>query len=136
MDRKASRNTIQRDLVFNAVKSLYHPTADEVYSKILTQSPSISKATVYRNLHLLAEMNLISEVNLPGEADRFDAVLQKHYHAICRKCGRIIDVDADSVDENILTGLIKNLDDIGFTVENYDFYLSGICNDCKDCHES
>ena len=51
-----SRNTIQRQLVLSAVRQLQnHPTADEVYQKVQKSCPTISRATVYRNLKLLAE---------------------------------------------------------------------------------
>ena len=35
-----------------------HATADEIYSEIVREHPTISRATVYRNLNLLAEMGL------------------------------------------------------------------------------
>ena len=53
----ARRNTIQRSLVLEAVNRLHcHATADEVYEEIIKEHPTISKATVYRNLNLLSEM--------------------------------------------------------------------------------
>ena len=46
-----TRNTVQRQIVLQAVRSLHdHPTADSVYAVIAAEHPSISKATVYRNL--------------------------------------------------------------------------------------
>ena len=48
------RNTIQRQLVISAVRSLSnHPTAEEVYNRIVLDYPDISKGTVYRNLNSL-----------------------------------------------------------------------------------
>ena len=32
-----------------------HPTADEVYRQVTAAHPSVSKATVYRNLNILAQ---------------------------------------------------------------------------------
>ena len=50
------RNTIQRDLVLEAVNTLKgHVTAEEVYSFIKKEHPNIGKGTVYRNLGILAE---------------------------------------------------------------------------------
>ena len=50
-----TRNTVQRQIVLQAVRSLHdHPTADSVYAVIAAEHPSISKATVYRNLNQLA----------------------------------------------------------------------------------
>ena len=63
----ARRNTIQRALVLEAVKTLHcHATADEVYEEIIKEHPTISKATVYRNLNLLSEMGEIRRLEIPG----------------------------------------------------------------------
>ncbi|MDD6142906.1 MAG: transcriptional repressor, partial [bacterium] len=67
----ARRNTIQRSLVLEAVNRLHsHATADEVYEEIIQEYPTISKATVYRNLNLLSEMGEIRRLEIPGSADR------------------------------------------------------------------
>ena len=50
------RNTRQRQLVLEAVQELCdHPTADEIYLRVREQDDHISRGTVYRNLHLLAD---------------------------------------------------------------------------------
>ena len=51
------RNTIQKDLVRNAVHEMRrHVTANEVYEFIKEAYPTIGKGTVYRNLDILVEM--------------------------------------------------------------------------------
>ena len=67
------RNTVQCTLVLNAVNELKnHPTADEVYNLIAKEHPSVSRATVYRNLNKLTEEGQLSRRVIPGGADRFD----------------------------------------------------------------
>ncbi|MGI6020404.1 MAG: Fur family transcriptional regulator [Lachnospiraceae bacterium] len=121
------RNTIQRTIVLDTVNNLKsHATADEVYNEIKKIHPSISRATVYRNLNLLAEMGEIRRIELPGSADRFDHRPFDHCHIKCEKCGRLFDVDMDFV-----TGLDKNInDDRGFRFTGYDILFHGICPDC------
>ena len=47
------RNTIQKQLVLEAVAQLHnHPTAEQVYAQVVKEHPTISKATVYRNLEM------------------------------------------------------------------------------------
>ena len=68
-----TRNTVQRQIVLQAVRSLHdHPTADSVYAVVAAEHPSISKATVYRNLNQLALQGEILRVPVPTGADRFD----------------------------------------------------------------
>ena len=63
----ARRNTIQRAIVLEAVNNLHcHATADELYKEIIKKHPTISKATVYRNLNLLSEMGEIRRLEIPG----------------------------------------------------------------------
>ena len=87
------RNTIQRSLVFEAVNKLQsHATADEIYEKVVTEHPNVSRATVYRNLKLLSETGYIRKIEIPGGADRFDHLCHDHCHVKCEKCGRVFDV--------------------------------------------
>ena len=61
-----TRNTIQRQIVLQAVNQMHnHPTADAIYAVIAAQHPTISKATVYRNLNQLAAQGEILRVPVP-----------------------------------------------------------------------
>ena len=124
----ARRNTIQRALVLEAVNSLQcHATADEVYEEIVREHPTISKATVYRNLNLLSEMGEIRRLEIPGSADRFDHISRTHCHVKCGVCGHVFDVDMDFV-----TGLENRIrDNHGFDFTDYDIIFHGVCPECK-----
>lgn len=122
------RNTIQRTLVLEAVRTLgCHATADEVYAEIAATHPSVSRGTVYRNLNQLAESGDIRKVAVPDGADRFDHQCQDHYHIKCLKCGRVFDVDIDYIPN--LEGAIK--DSHGFTFAGHDIMFRGVCPQCK-----
>ena len=46
---KQQRNTRQRELILNAVRSRHdHPSADDIYLDVLKIDSKISRATVYR----------------------------------------------------------------------------------------
>ena len=71
--RAATRNTIQRALVLEAVRSLHnHPTSADVYEVVRERHPNISRATVYRNLGVLASRGDVLRVEVPNGADRYD----------------------------------------------------------------
>ncbi len=75
-----TRNTVQRQIVLQAVLRMHdHPTADTVYAAVAADHPSISKATVYRNLNQLASQGEIRRVAVPNGADRYDFNLEEHY---------------------------------------------------------
>jgi Fe2+ or Zn2+ uptake regulation protein len=124
----SKRNTIQKQLVIDTIKTLSnHPTADQIYRSILEFYPGISKATVYRNLNNLTREGLLYRIHIPGGADKYDAVLDGHYHAICNQCGKFFDVDRSlhfpvDFDRNILKH--HHLDD-------YIILFRGLCIHCR-----
>lgn len=122
------RNTIQRSLVLEAVNKLRcHATADEIYNEIAGEHPNVSRATVYRNLKLLAEMGEIRRLEIPGSADRFDHIKSNHCHVKCEVCERVFDVDMDFV-----SGLESGIRDAhGFDFSGYDIIFHGVCPECK-----
>lgn len=124
----ARRNTIQRALVLETVNKLCcHATADEVYDEIHKAHPTISRATVYRNLNLLSEMGEIRRIEIPGSADRYDHVVHNHCHVRCEVCGCIFDMDMEFV-----YGLESGIrDSHGFDITGYDIVFHGICPACK-----
>ncbi len=123
-----TRSTVQRHLVLETVYKLHHPTADDVYGMITKEHPNVSKATVYRNLNLLADMGKIRRVQLLDAAVRFDGVMQNHYHAQCRVCGNVLDV----TDEDCMNCMGSSLHDLGFYVEGREVLFRGMC---ASCHE-
>lgn len=123
----ALRNTIQRELIFKAVMALAcHATADEVYAAVSRQHPTISRATVYRNLNVLAEEGKIRKLAIPEGADRFDQVVEEHYHLRCERCGRVFDVEMDC--QINLECHIHTM--AGFVITGHDLTFRGICPEC------
>lgn len=128
------RNTIQRKLVLDAVLSLHnHPTAEDIYQKIVETHKTISRGTVYRNLNLLVEDGYISKVSIYDGADRFDYKLHRHNHIKCSQCQQIFDAPAssDSALEEIIR-LNKQLAETSdFEILGYEIVFNGVCPDCR-----
>ncbi|MDY3619368.1 Fur family transcriptional regulator [Agathobaculum sp.] len=123
-----TRNTVQRQIVLRAVQSMHdHPTAETVYEAVAGEHPSISKATVYRNLNQLAAQGVIQRVPIPNSADRFDFNLEQHYHVRCTHCGAVYDVQMP-----YLSDLIDQVEDAsGVLVERYEILFEGVCAACR-----
>lgn len=123
-----TRNTIQKQLVLEAICALKnHPTVDEVYKYISEKYPGISKGTVYRNINTLVNAGIIVRVSCPAGPDRFDHMLQKHYHASCRQCGCFMDVPLEY--HCHLDSLVSDL--TGYKIDSHDIVFNGLCADCK-----
>ncbi len=127
------RNTIQKQLVLNAVKRhMNHPTAEEVYNSIVDSYPGISKATVYRNLNHLAESGKLLRLSVPGSADKYDATISSHYHAMCKFCDAFMDVDLEkpiSIDYNDIA-IKENM------IEDFVILFTGVCTKCRGSHKA
>lgn len=122
------RNTIQKQMVLNAVAALHnHPTAEEVYAYVVKQFPTISKATVYRNLSGLAEDGLLFHVRMPEGADRFDHTLENHHHITCTRCGRVYDAFAQNAEA--VNAMVEK--ETGFTQVDHNIVFSGLCPECS-----
>ena len=122
------RNTIQKDLVRNAVCEMKsHPTSNEIYEYIRKSYPTIGKGTVYRNLDILVEEGMLRRVELPDGPNRFDHTLKNHYHVRCVECGAVMDVDMDEVPD--LKERIHDMHGIDFY--EYDILFKGLCTGCK-----
>jgi Fur family ferric uptake transcriptional regulator len=117
--------TNQRRAILQAMQKMsFHPTADDVYTKVKHRLPRIALGTVYRTLESLVDQGIILEVNPPGRRKRFDHKTEPHSHIICTVCGAIEDVLTD-------TSQLSILSDTGFIVTGVDIQFSGECPTCK-----
>ncbi len=124
----ARRNTIQREIVFQAVKSLKnHASADEVYEYVSREHPSIGRGTIYRNLNILADEGRILKIEIPDGPDCFDHNCTEHHHMRCIRCGRVFDVDLNPLPK--LDNLIR--DSQGMELYGYQILFKGACSDCR-----
>lgn len=69
-----------------------HPTADDVYTRLKPELPSLSRGTVYRTLELLEAHGLVRRVPTGGDCARFDAETDEHAHLVCEQCGAVRDL--------------------------------------------
>ena len=123
----ARRNTRQRQMVLEEVRSRCdHPTAEQIYQSVYERDPRVSQATVYRNLHLLAEEGEILSIKAPG-VEHFDLRRDVHPHMVCTRCGSVVDVPLPLGD----TGLDgRAADATGWKVIDHAVLFRGICPAC------
>jgi Fe2+ or Zn2+ uptake regulation protein len=100
-----------------------HPTADEIYSSLKKNIPSLSKTTVYNSLDILKKYGLIQALSICGVEKRYDIKNDMHHHFLCKKCGRIIDI-------NIKCPNINKTLEKGHKINEVHGYFKGICKNC------
>ncbi len=120
------RCTSQRLLLMeHLVRSEMHETADEIHASVNRKSAQISRASVYNNLHALADAGLVRQVPVEGNIARFDANIHRHHHFICDVCGAVEDVDWFEPPQQSGTGLRKH------KIRSFEAVLRGTCPKCK-----
>lgn len=85
--------TPQRVAILEKICAMGHPTIEEIYEGILQDYPSISLATIYKNILALCEVGLLNEVKVNLQKQRYEISASEHTHAVCTVCGKIEDVD-------------------------------------------
>ena len=127
----SERNTIQKQIIMDTLKSVNtHPSVEEMYAMIKEKHPSISKATVYRNMRQLAEKGKILQIAVANDVFRFDGYAEDHFHFICGKCNKIYDVDVGAPDDfNKLNPQVQ--EKYGFEVGRCVTSFFGVCKECK-----
>ena len=105
-----------------------HGTADAIAEDVRARIGAISRQAVYDALGLLSRKGLIRRIQPAGSPALFeDRVGDNHHHAICRTCGKTVDVDCSLGASPCLTAA----DPSGFQIEEAEVIYWGTCPDCR-----
>lgn len=121
-------NTHQRMVIYRVlVESSDHPSPEVVYERVRAEIPSISKATVYKNIHAFVEAGVLREVSDLHQTNRLDANLERHHHLICTRCKRVVDYQ----DEQLSQVRSSEAEPLGFRLDEYRVEVRGLCPACR-----
>ena len=121
--------TRQRRVVFDVVRSGdHHPTAAEVFEAARKALPGISFATVYNSLRYLKDQGMVREIAFGNGASRYDRETDRHDHAICSACGKLVDFDLPGTVALIRAAARASR----FQAESVHLTLVGLCPKCRD----
>ncbi len=121
-------HTHQRMTIYRVLaQSADHPSPDLVYERVRAEIPSISKATVYKNIRAFIEAGVLREVNDLHQTNRLDANLKRHHHLICTRCKRV----ADYQDEQLNNLRSSEREPMGFRLDEYRVEVRGLCPACR-----
>ena len=120
--------TPQRQAVLRVVaESDGHLTANEIFEAARRELPSISFATVYNSLKYLKEAGLLHEINFGKGSSRYDRETARHDHAVCSRCGKLVDFDLAETPQLIHAAARRSR----FKPESIHLTLVGLCPDCQ-----
>ncbi len=99
-----------------------HATADDIYSDLSVEIPTLSKATIYNTLSVFVESGLVRELVFSKNECRYELDRGFHGHFICDNCKAVYDVSCE----------VPSIEEFGnFDVHSVNVTYSGLCSKCK-----
>ena len=121
------RITPQREAVLQAVHDLPHPTAESIHAHLAQSEPGLSLSTVYRNLAVLQELDVITHAHFGSGAPVYHlAGTDPHLHLSCLRCGTVASVPGAAA-EPFATAVAAAT---GFRIDPTHSAVYGICERC------
>jgi Fur family ferric uptake transcriptional regulator/Fur family peroxide stress response transcriptional regulator len=120
--------TFQRMTILSVIDGMGHMDVDEIYAGVRQTHPTISLATVYKNIITMVGKGVLVEVPIIGHKSKYEIKKHEHLHLICRECGHVVDEAIDDI-------LIRDTDSIAhksaFALESRQVNLYGLCSACQ-----
>ncbi|AYV65492.1 transcriptional repressor [Niallia circulans] len=128
LKEKNIRLTPQRLELINILsKDNKHWTVDEIYHVLNENMPSVSITTVYNNVHLFTELQLLKEIQFGEGLSKYEWKKEEHYHIVCSDCGEIVDIWYPTLRE--VEAFAKSISKFHISSHSLQFY--GTCEQCS-----
>ncbi|MCY3505176.1 MAG: Fur family transcriptional regulator [Chloroflexi bacterium] len=120
------RLTAPRRAVIDALARTDRPFTIEELSE---QLPNIGRATVFRTIKLLHELDIVCRVPLEDGRIRYETSHsgRHHHHLICGECGSVTEFSDPALDEAIE----QNASTASFELDGHSAELYGRCATCR-----
>ncbi len=91
---------------------------------------SVGRASVYRTLDRLEQLQLIQRVDVGGDAAGYERVDPSghHHHLVCQDCGQLSPFTSEQL-EGAIEAVGRRS---GFALASHDVVLRGTCPDCGE----
>jgi Fur family ferric uptake transcriptional regulator len=105
-----------------------HFTAADLVSHARARQLGLGRATVFRALDVLVELDAIERIDLPsGEHAYVVCEPLHHHHVVCSRCGRVTDI----ADEGLRAVVNEVARRTGYRVDEHRLELFGLCPACQ-----
>jgi Fe2+ or Zn2+ uptake regulation protein len=121
------RATSQRLVMHRLLtESNRHLSAERLLEEASDRLPGVSLPTVYATLELFEELGIVRRVKDGGGTLLWDTRADDHHHIVCRRCGRVEDIEAP-LD---LEAARRSAKRAGFQPDRAEVVVSGLCSSC------
>ncbi|UOQ43839.1 transcriptional repressor [Halobacillus salinarum] len=127
LKEKGYKRTKQRERMLEIfIEQDQYIAAKEILRQFQQDFPGVSYDTIYRNLYLLTDVEILEATELGGEKHfRLGCETHgHHHHFICTDCGK-----TKSIHFCPMAEIEENLS--GYQIENHKFEIYGKCPQCS-----
>ena len=121
--------TFQRMNILENIEAYGHMSIDAIYEEVIKTHPSLSLATVYKNIILMVEKGVLVEVPITGKKSKYELSKEDHIHLVCTECGEVEDKPRHSAADALFTSMTAKEN---FTLSKQQVNLYGVCTHCKE----
>ena len=133
--KNRGRMTPQRELILHHLVDNQQIllTADDLLSLCQKDNPIINMTTIYRNLEVLENLDLIYKKNIDATTSAYKLSCDEqschhyHHHLICKSCSKIRAINYCPISPEIIELAHK----LGFTITDQNLEFYGICDKCN-----
>ncbi|NCD12259.1 MAG: transcriptional repressor [Epsilonproteobacteria bacterium] len=119
------KSTHQRLAILECIDTHGHIDIETLFELILQKYPTMSKATLYRNINDLLAFYILEEVKLPQQKQKYEIKKVPHIHLLCSQCDTVEDI---FVETNALFETISSQS--GFQIQKSFIVMNGVCKRC------
>jgi len=120
--------TFQRINILDIIDKHGHMSVEDIYDEIIKIHPSISLATIYKNIILMVEKAVLVEVPISGRKPKYELSKNDHIHLVCTECGDVEDKPCIEETDKVFHALT---DSQHFKLHKRQVNLYGICESCQ-----
>jgi len=125
--------TFQRMNILESIESHGHMSIDSIYEEVVKTHPSLSLATVYKNIILMVEKGVLVEVPITGKKPKYELVKDDHIHLVCTECGEVEDRPHNINADALFSSMTK---EENFSLSKQQINLYGVCAHCQEAKAS
>ncbi len=124
----ALKATFQRTQILEVIERYGHIAIEKIYEEVSKVHASLSLATIYKNILLMVEKGVLTEVPIIGQKSKYEIAKEEHIHLICTSCGTVMDkmLDVDTAQDTE-----KVAETSGFSLDHRQLNLYGLCEACR-----
>ncbi len=129
LDQAGFRLTEPRRAVADLIADqVGHFSAADLVAASRARRLGVGRATIFRTLDVLADLDLVERIDLPsGEHAYLACQPAHHHHVVCSGCGRSRDIDDAG-----LRAVVREIGRrTGYAIEGHRLEVFGRCPDCQ-----